>query len=169
MQSDCAKLSTLTTSPYSTNTVVLNLDALTTPQVVTKALTLVDARLRAISSLQNIIVEMYEGGPSDHTIREVKSRGWIINSPDIQFGVYKNPESGEFWIDGSCQKTYSSHPNQNSRVEAAQWRFPTAKIHQPLSAYGWDLSDLLTLRERPTSSRRRGFHPSHRATRPRVH
>ena len=52
MQSDCAKLSTLTTSLYSINTVVLNLlDALTTPQVVTKALTLVDARFRAILSL----------------------------------------------------------------------------------------------------------------------
>jgi hypothetical protein len=54
---------------------VLKLDALASPQVVAEALTLVDARFRAISSLQEIIVEVYEDGPSDNIRREMKNHG----------------------------------------------------------------------------------------------
>ena len=79
IQSGCANLSTLTMSLYSTNAMELRLDALDNPKVVTEALKLVNAHFRAISSLQEIIVEVYEDGPSDHIRREMESHGWTIS------------------------------------------------------------------------------------------
>jgi hypothetical protein len=82
IQSDCTKLSTLTTSLHSTNAMELKLDALDHPKIVAEALALVGARFRAISSLQEIIVEVYEDGPSDHIRREMKSHGWTISTTE---------------------------------------------------------------------------------------
>jgi len=72
-------LSTLTTSLYSTSTIELRLDALDNPKVVTEALKLVNTHFRAISSLQEIIVEVYKDGPSDHIRRKIESHGWTIS------------------------------------------------------------------------------------------
>ena len=80
IQSECNKLGTLTTSLHSTNAMELELDALDSPKIVAQAIALVDARFRAISSLQEIIVEVYEDGPSDHIRREMKSHGWTISA-----------------------------------------------------------------------------------------
>ena len=82
IQSGCANLSTLTTSLYSTNAMELRLDALDNPKIVTEALKLVDTRFRAISSLQEIIVEVYEDGPSDHMRRKMESHGWTISTTE---------------------------------------------------------------------------------------
>ena len=79
IQSGCANLSTLTTSLYSTNAMELRLDALDNPKVMTEALKLVDTHFRAISSLQEIIIEVYEEGPSDHIRRKIESHGWTIS------------------------------------------------------------------------------------------
>lgn len=76
IQSDCTKLGTLKTSLRSTNAMEVELDALDYPKIVDEGLALVDARFRAISSLQEIIVEVYEDGPSDHIRREMKNHGW---------------------------------------------------------------------------------------------
>ncbi len=78
IQSGCANLSTLTTSLYSKNAMELRLDALDNPKVVTEALKLVNTHFRAISSLQGIIVEVYEDGPSGHMRRQIESHGWTI-------------------------------------------------------------------------------------------
>jgi hypothetical protein len=45
----------------------LKLDALDKNKIIAEALSLVDARFRAISSMQEI-VEVYEEGPSDYMI-----------------------------------------------------------------------------------------------------
>jgi hypothetical protein len=82
IQSGCANLSTLTTSLYSTNAMELRLDALDNPKVVTEALKLVNTHFRAISSLQEIIVEVYEDGPSDHIRRKMESHGWTISTTE---------------------------------------------------------------------------------------
>jgi hypothetical protein len=82
IQSGCANLSTLTTSLYSTNAMELRLDALDNPKIVLEALKLVDTRFRAISSLQEIIVEVYEDGPSDHIRRKMQSHGWTISTTE---------------------------------------------------------------------------------------
>lgn len=79
IQSSCVNLSTLTTSLNSTNTTVLQLDALDYPKVVTEALTLVNTRFRAISSLQSIVVEIHEDNLSNYMRTEMETQGWTIN------------------------------------------------------------------------------------------
>jgi len=83
IQSDCINLKTLTLSLSSTDEMEARLDALDYPKIVVEALRLVNARFRAISSLQEIIVEVYEDGPNDHIRREMKKHGWIINETKI--------------------------------------------------------------------------------------
>jgi len=80
IQSDCARLGTLETSLGSTSAMEEQLDALDYPKIVAEALALVDARFRAISTLQEIVVEVYEDGPSDHIRREMKNHGWTISA-----------------------------------------------------------------------------------------
>jgi hypothetical protein len=79
IQSGCVNLSTLTTSVYGTNAMVLKLDALDYPKIMTEALKLVDARFRAISFLQEIHVEVYKDGPSDYIRRKMESHGWTVS------------------------------------------------------------------------------------------
>ena len=79
IRSGCANLSTLTTSLFSTNAMELGLDALDNPKVVTEALRLVNTHFRAISFLQEIIVKVYEDGPSDVIRRKMENHGWIIS------------------------------------------------------------------------------------------
>lgn len=78
VQSDCTNLRTLTTSLYSTNAMVLELDALENPQIVVEAVALVDARFRVFSSLREVIVEVYEDGPSADVRKTMESHGWTI-------------------------------------------------------------------------------------------
>jgi hypothetical protein len=108
IQSDCTNLSTLTTSLGSTNSIELRLDELDHPKIVSEALALVDARFRAISSLREIIVEVYENGPSGHIRREMKRHGWTIDATenveeqgsDISFGIeYDYPSFDDTWDD----------------------------------------------------------------------
>ena len=56
----------------------LRLDNLDHYEIAAEALRLVDIRFRAISSLQEIILEMYEEGPSDYFRKEMKAHGWTI-------------------------------------------------------------------------------------------
>lgn len=57
----------------------LRLDALDNPKVVTEALKLVNTHFRAISFLQEIIVEVYKDGPSNYIRRKMESHGWTIS------------------------------------------------------------------------------------------
>jgi len=79
IQSDCTNLSTLTTSLASTNAMEVKLDALGSPQIAGETLALVDARFRAISSLEEVVVEVYEDGPSVDIRRKMEGHGWTIN------------------------------------------------------------------------------------------
>ncbi|CAF9924692.1 hypothetical protein IMSHALPRED_006266 [Imshaugia aleurites] len=80
IQSGCANLKTLTTSLYTTNAMMLRLDALDNLKIVTEALKLVDTLFRASASLQEIIVEVYEDGQSDYIRREMVKHGWTISA-----------------------------------------------------------------------------------------
>jgi hypothetical protein len=82
IQNNCANLRTLTTSLDSTNDMELNLDGLDNLHIVTEALALVATRFRAISSIHEIIVEVYEEGPSDHIRRQMKNHGWTIDAKE---------------------------------------------------------------------------------------
>ncbi|KAJ5110558.1 hypothetical protein N7532_001093 [Penicillium argentinense] len=55
------------------------LDSLDSPMICAKALALVAARFKTITSLQEIIVEVYEEGPSSDIRRKMESHGWILN------------------------------------------------------------------------------------------
>jgi len=79
IQSECTNLSTIRTSLRSTNATALKLDALDKPHIVAEALALVDTHFRAITSLQQIIVEVYEDGPSAALRRVMESHGWTLN------------------------------------------------------------------------------------------
>jgi hypothetical protein len=82
IQSSCANLRTFTTSLSSTNAMELVLDALDSPKIVTEALTLVNTRFRAILSLQDIVVEVYEDGPSGDIRRKMENHGWTISTTE---------------------------------------------------------------------------------------
>jgi hypothetical protein len=82
IQSGCANLRTLTTSLYSKNTMELRLDGHDNPKIIPEALALVDIRFRAISSLQEINVRVYEDGPSGYIRRKMESHGWTINATE---------------------------------------------------------------------------------------
>ena len=76
LKSGCVNLSKLITSVSSKNAMELSLDALDNSKVTGEALALVNTHFRAILSLQEIIVEVYEDGLSDHARRVMKSHGW---------------------------------------------------------------------------------------------
>lgn len=82
IQSNCAKLKTLAMSRHSTNIMEHRLDELDNPKIAAEALTLVNTRFRAISSLQDIIVEVYEDAPSDYIRRQIESHGWTISAAE---------------------------------------------------------------------------------------
>jgi hypothetical protein len=85
IQNDCNKLDTLTTSLRSTNDMELKLDALDHPKIAVNAIALINARFRTILSLRNIVVEVYEDGPSNQIRSAMESHGWTIRTR-------KNPE-----------------------------------------------------------------------------
>jgi hypothetical protein len=91
IHSRCTSLSTL--SLYGTNAMLLKLDALDYPKIITEALRLVDTRFRAISTLQEVIVEIYEDGPSGYIRREMESHGWTIS---VTFGAFEDDWSYDY-------------------------------------------------------------------------
>lgn len=71
---------TLIISPYSATAMIPKLDELDSPGIVSQVLALMDARFRAISSLQEIIVNVYENNPNaDDTRMKVESHGWTVD------------------------------------------------------------------------------------------
>lgn len=75
IRDECSQLSTIKTSVMS---IEYRLDALDCPKAATKAITLVDTHFRAIPSLEEIIVEVYEDSRSGYARNEMKRRGWTI-------------------------------------------------------------------------------------------
>jgi hypothetical protein len=82
LQTDCVKLRTLTTSPDSTNDMEVRLEALNNPKIVREVLKLVNARFKSFSSLEEVIVEVYEGGLSEDIRQEMKALGWTISATE---------------------------------------------------------------------------------------
>jgi hypothetical protein len=80
LQTNCVKLRTLTTSPHDTNDLGEGLRALDSPKDVCEAFKLVNARFKAFSSLQEVIVEIYEDGLSEDIRQEMKALGWTISA-----------------------------------------------------------------------------------------
>ncbi|OBT84907.1 hypothetical protein VE02_06542 [Pseudogymnoascus sp. 03VT05] len=75
IQGYCTSLKTLTTSRRSTSAMELELDCLDNPKIVAEALTLVNNRFRAISSLKDIIVELNEYNLEDDMREQFENQG----------------------------------------------------------------------------------------------
>jgi hypothetical protein len=78
IQSSCANLSTLITAPYCTLDIEEKLEELDNPKI-TEVLKLINTCFRAILSLQEIIVIVYEDDPSSFIRSEMEKHGWIIS------------------------------------------------------------------------------------------
>lgn len=79
IHSSCVNLSTFTTTLYSTNAMENRLENLDNYQVASEALSLVDTRFRAISSLREIILQVYEDSVGGGIRNRMKSLGWTIS------------------------------------------------------------------------------------------
>ncbi|KAK2022627.1 hypothetical protein LX32DRAFT_698534 [Colletotrichum zoysiae] len=75
----CVNLSTLTTSLHSTNSMEIRLDNLENLKVATEALALVNVHFKAILSVTEVILEVFEEGPSQHIRRIMESHGWQLH------------------------------------------------------------------------------------------
>lgn len=98
IQSSCSSLSTLTTSLYSTSAMELRLDNLDHYAVATEALELVNTRFRAIQSLQDIILNVYDDGPSGHIRARMKGHGWTISIREYEADDDFGPGDMVMWI-----------------------------------------------------------------------
>jgi len=79
-QSDCPNLRTLTISLSSTRAIASDLKGLDSPQIIAEVFVLVNARLRAVSSQAEIIIETYEDTLNTDMKRTIGSYGWTIKA-----------------------------------------------------------------------------------------
>ena len=80
IQRSCANLRTVRTSLQSTTAMEYRLDKLDHLRVATEALKMVDTKFKAMPSLPEIIVEVYEDGPSDYIRRKMTEYGWTMRT-----------------------------------------------------------------------------------------
>lgn len=96
----CRNLRTITTSAHSTSDIELDLGSLNCPEAVTEALALVNSRFRAVSSLEKVIVEVYERSASAYIRKEMEKIGWTVSEreqPNYPEGDF---DSDRGWNDG---------------------------------------------------------------------
>ncbi|KAL8654905.1 MAG: hypothetical protein Q9226_003252 [Calogaya cf. arnoldii] len=99
IQSSCANLSTLTmgrSMAFGNPLLAAGVD----PNVITEALELIDTHIRAIASLQEVAIDMYDLGSDDHggidhVRKEMERHGWTIHTA-IRSGNKSDEDSGKF-------------------------------------------------------------------------
>ncbi|KAJ5948688.1 hypothetical protein N7454_001995 [Penicillium verhagenii] len=96
IQSCCTNLKSLTTTLSTTYSIERQLDSFDSPVIRCKALALVAAQFRAITPLQDIVMEVYEEGSSSDIRKEMQSYGWILQ-------VVKPVIEEDEWEDGRGQ------------------------------------------------------------------
>jgi hypothetical protein len=74
----CTNLAILETSLQTTAAVELSIDSLDNPRAAAEALALVDTLFKAISSLKEIIVNVYDEAPSLYLRDKMRGYGWTI-------------------------------------------------------------------------------------------
>lgn len=79
IQCYCTNLNRAIITSESTDAMEYRLDSYDSPNICAKAFALVDAHFREMRSLQDIVVEVYEEGPSLDIRKKMKSHGWILN------------------------------------------------------------------------------------------
>jgi len=75
---NCPNIITLETSLVTTDAMEVAINALDSPQAATEALALVDARFKAISPLEEVIVNVYDKPPNDDLRKKIRDHAWTI-------------------------------------------------------------------------------------------
>lgn len=100
IQRSCANLNSLTTPPESTHAMEFRLGLLGNHGVTTEALKVVDTRFRAISSLEDIIIEVYDDTSNDYTRGIMTSHSWTIRMIEFveeeDFSDYGNSREDDY-------------------------------------------------------------------------
>lgn len=78
IQSRCTGLKCLIAAPHDTESMEYKLDWFDNPKICDRALAMVDAHFRAIPSLREIIIEVYEHGPSSYIRKNMKNLRWTL-------------------------------------------------------------------------------------------
>ena len=87
---NCPNITTLETSLETTTEMEEAIDALDSPRAATKVLVLVDARFKAISSLKEVIVNVYDEPPNDDLRKKIHDYAWTIKVTEYSyvFGLF---------------------------------------------------------------------------------
>jgi hypothetical protein len=78
LQDKCTKLTTLETLIYGRNSRCLINPSYDDSQFIREALSQIDAQLKAIPSLEKIIVRSYDGTPAPAVMELMRGLGWVI-------------------------------------------------------------------------------------------
>ena len=84
VRNNCTNIATLEMSLQTTTAMEFAIDALDSPRTAAEALVLVNARFKAISSLKEVIVNVYDETPSDDLRKKIRGCGWIIKVTELE-------------------------------------------------------------------------------------
>ena len=93
IQSACTNLSTLRTCLSTTSDMILKLDELDYPRIVTEAFELINTTLRASPSLGEIVVEVFEDDLSNYIRKKMEALGWTIIAIEGEEDSWSNTSS----------------------------------------------------------------------------
>lgn len=77
-------IATIETSLETTHAMQVAIDTLDSPRAAAEMLALVDARFKAISSLKEVIVNVYDEPPSDYLRKMIHDYGWTIKVTKLE-------------------------------------------------------------------------------------
>lgn len=98
IQNKCTNINTLELSLESTTEMEYTIDARDSPRIAAEALALADSHFRAISSLEDVIVNVYYEAPSYDLREEMRGLGWKIEVTASK--VPSEDSDEEDWHDG---------------------------------------------------------------------
>ena len=85
------------------------------PKVVTEALELVDTHFRTVTSLQKIIVKVYEYRSRDHMRKEMESHGWTTSiAEDVEEDSDGSCDDYAYDSDNGDYDDYDDYDDYNS-------------------------------------------------------
>jgi hypothetical protein len=116
----CQNIVTLETSLHTTTAMEICLDEAESPRAAEQALALVDARLKAIPSLQELLVHVYDE-PINIPLREkMRDYGWIIKIAERdQWEIDGRSDDYDYDIDYHGYDSYDSYDAE--RLEREWW------------------------------------------------
>ena len=95
----CTNITTLETLLHTSAKMESRLDAADSPRAADVALTLVDARFKAIPSLKEVIVNLYDEPPNGYLRKKIQKCGWTIKVTALEesdgFG-FSDEDDGDY-------------------------------------------------------------------------